>query len=298
MRNQSESVWHSVVVGALLGTSSLAGCTDETADDAAEGPAGAAPESSGATTSVDESRSLTTTASLAVDTESTGAGASVVVDTSGSNSGAASGVLSENHGLDSGDASRSAHGTDTNTAFDSTQVGPAGSVTDGDVGLPACPFRLIEVFTWHEDDCSDEGFDCQVSMKCTGGEQALLMTCKDGTWQQGPRGCDHPFEFCHDAAFDGVGGAFADPPVVCEDGAWVVEGWTVGLADGLGDCPAEPPAEGGDCYGGGTGGGDPEYCGYPCPGDAEDWRIANCVLLGGTTPLEPGGFWTYDHPCE
>lgn len=295
MSNQFEPVWHSVVVGVLLGTTTLlGGCDgDESTDDAAGGPTGAEPPSADATSSVtDESGERITGTGTPAES---GATEPVAETTSTASSESVSGrddVLDDGaHGsqVDAGDAVVAEQ-------IESDESGPI--VEAGNEALPPCPLRLIEIFTWDPVECSSEGFECQVTMTCTGGEQSLLVTCKEGTWQQGPQGCNRPFEFCHETAFDGTGGIFEDPSVICEDGAWVVNGSTAGLADAVGDCPAEPPAEQGDCYGGSTGGDDQEYCGYPCPGDANAWRVANCVLVEGTTPPEPGGYWTYDYACE
>lgn len=289
MMRQSESVWNSLVLSALLGTTSvLGGCDDETTDAELGGPSGAeSPSSDSPTTGMGSERGTSptqandrATSAVTQSVYSSGADGSV-----GSNDsrGSHEGVDNETEGAGLGS---------------SRQAADAGADPDVAGGLPPCPVGLREVFVAGQDACPDEGFECQVAMTCTGGPKPLVLACKDGSWQQGPRGCDHPYEYCHEASVDATGGAFTEPPVTCEDGVWEIEFWTVGLGDGIIDCPSEPPPDEGECYGGGTGGGYWEYCGYPCPGEGERWTIASCALVESPTPSQPAGYWTYDGACD
>jgi hypothetical protein len=123
-------------------------------------------------------------------------------------------------------------------------------------------------------------------LECTSGTHVLSLTCEDEQWV-GPQGCDAPFDFCPATGSDG-------PSVSCEDGQWSIEGWLRHLADGLGPCPEDPPADATVCIKGGTGGIDRDHCGYPCIENSERWTVISCVAA-----QEEGHFeWLSDGACD
>jgi hypothetical protein len=209
------------------------------------------------------------------------------VQTGGSSSGGAAGALA----AAGGSMPSTGGGSSAGAGSSGAPVAMAGAA--GSSGTkPGCPASLAEAFPWpetREPTCTQAGSSCDVPIDCSSGRNMLTLTCKDGAWESGAVGCDHPYDFCPETR--GANGGWG-PSVYCEDGNWQIEAYLRNLSDSTGPCPAESP-EAEACYiGGGTGGGDRQHCGYPCSGESPTWTVLSCV---GTVA---SAVWSSDGACN
>ncbi len=121
-------------------------------------------------------------------------------------------------------------------------------------------------------------------MACTSGTTRTFVFECDATgtyWNFQTGDCVLPAEFC--------GGTYGEA-ATCEDDGWMYQGQG---GNPPAPCPAELPAEGAECYPGGSFGADRTACGYPC--GAGEWTVVGCVSLA---PQDPDGQWQSDGVCS